>query len=165
MRRTSLLIAIAFLAGLAIGYFVRRAGIGTLRRSNTHAADLAAIKKLEQEDIEVTLSQDPKGLVDVWAEDGVRLGPGRPPTVGKQAIAAENDKFHAQFPEFKVLKYAPVLVEVQIAGAWAIEVGNADAAYRMSGKEEPVTVNEKGVVRVLKRQSDGSWKFAVVGLK
>jgi hypothetical protein len=29
-------------------------------------ADLAAIKKLEQEDIEVTLSQDPKGLEDVW---------------------------------------------------------------------------------------------------
>jgi len=154
-----------FLAGLVIGYFARSAGIGTLQRSNAHAADLAAIKELEQEDIEVTLSQDPKGLVDVWAEDGVRLSPGRPPTVGKQAIAAENEKFHAQFPEFKVLKYAPVTTDVQIAGGWAIELGNADAAYRMSAKDEPVTVNEKGSVRILKRQSDGSWKFAVVGLK
>jgi hypothetical protein len=67
--------------------------------------------------------------------------------------------------EFKVLKYAPVLVDIQVAGAWAIEVGNADASYRMSAKDEPVSVKEKGVVRVLKRQSDGSWKFAVVGLK
>jgi hypothetical protein len=35
----------------------------------------------------------------------------------------------------------------------------------MSQKDEPVSVKEKGSVRVLKRQSDGSWKFAVVGLK
>ena len=157
MRRTSVFVTVAFLAGLAIGFFARSAGIDALRRSNTRAADLAAIKKLEQEDIKATLSQDPKGLVDVWAEDGVRLDPGRPPT--------ENEQFHAQFPEFKVLKYAPVLVEVQIAGGWAIEVGNADAAYKMSSKDEPVTVKAQGVVRVLKRQSDGSWKFAVVGLK
>ena len=165
MRRTSVFVTVAFLAGLAIGLFARSAGIGTPLRQETHGADFAAIKKLEQEDIEVTLSQDPKGLVDVWAEDGVRLGPGRPPTVGKQAIAAENEKFRAQFPEFKVLKYAPVLVDIQVAGGWAIEVGNADAAYRMSAKDEPISVKEKGVVRVLKRQSDGSWKFAVVGLK
>ena len=165
MRRTALFMVIAFAAGLAIGFFARSAGIGVLRRRDTHAADLKAIKKLEQEDIQVTLSQDPKGLADVWAEDGVRLAPGRPPTVGKQAIAAENEQFRAQFPEFKVLKYAPVLVEIQIAGGWAIEVGNADAAYRMSPKDEPVTVKAQGVVRVLKRQSDGSWKFAVVGLK
>jgi uncharacterized protein (TIGR02246 family) len=155
----------AVAAGLAIGFFARSAGIDAFRRSDTRAADLAAIKKLEQEDIQVTLSQDPKGLVDVWADDGVRLAPGRPPTVGKQAISAENEQFRAQFPEFKVLKYAPVLVEVQIAGGWAIEVGNADAAYKMSPKDEPISVKAQGVVRVLKRQSDGSWKFAVVGLK
>ena len=163
MRRVSLFVAIAFLAGLAIGFFARRASLSTLHR--TDAADLAAIKKLEQEDIEVTLSQDPKGLVDVWAEDGVRISPGRPATVGKRAIAVENEKFREQFPEFRVLKYAPVVTEVQIAGGWAIEVGNADAVYRMSAKDEPVSVNEKGNMRVLKRQSDGSWKFAVVGLK
>jgi len=165
MRRNSIFVVTAFLAGLVVGYFARSASIEALHRSDMHAADLEAIKKLEQEDIQVTLSQDPKGLVDVWAEDGVRLGPGRPPTVGKQAIAAENEKFRVQFPEFTVLKYAPVLVDLQVAGGWAIEVGNADAAYRMSAKDQPVSVKEKGVVRVLKRQSDGSWKFAVVGLK
>jgi ketosteroid isomerase-like protein len=34
----------------------------------------------------------------------------------------------------------------------------------MSAKGEPVTVQSKGM-RVLKRQQDGSWKFAIVGLK
>jgi hypothetical protein len=31
--------------------------------------DLAAIEKLHQEDIEATLSQDAKGLIDIWTED------------------------------------------------------------------------------------------------
>ena len=106
MRRISVFVTIAFLAGLAIGFFTRSAYTGMLQR-RTHAADLAAIEKLHREDIEVTLSQDPKGLVDVWGEDGVRFNPGSPPAVGKQAIEAENEKLRAQYPDFKVLKYAP----------------------------------------------------------
>src|SRR5260370_31674020 len=114
MRRTSLITILVFRAGLGIGYFARRAGIGTPHGTDTHAADLAAIERLDQEDIEVTLSQDLKGLADVWAEDGVRITPGNPPTVGKAAIAAENEKGHAEHPEFKVLKYAPDVKNFQI---------------------------------------------------
>ena len=166
MRQTSVWVTIAFLAGLAIGFFVRSFCTDTLRR-RMHAADLAAIKKLEQEDIEVTLSQDPKGLVDVWDEDGVRFKPGSSPTIGKQAIAAENEKFHTQYPEFKVLKYVPELKTVQIAivDGWAIEVGYADATFKMSINAAPVSPPRTKGIRLLKRQSDGSWKFALVGLK
>ena len=74
-------------------------------------------------------------------------------------------KFRKDYPEFKVLKYAPVITEVQIVdGSWAIEVGTFDATFRTSAKDQPVSVSDKGV-RVLKKQADGSWKFAVVGLK
>ena len=164
MRRISVFMTIAFLAGLGIGYFARSAGMGTLQRRDTRAADLAAIEKLHQEDIEVTLSQDPKGLIDIWAEDAVRFNPGSPPAVGKQAIQAENEKVHAQYPGFKVLSYAPAFKDVQIADGWAIEVGYFEATYKLSAKDNPVSLQDKGM-RVLKRQSDGSWKFALVGLK
>jgi hypothetical protein len=166
MRRTFAFVTMAVLVGLAAGLIARNAGLGTLLRKDTHAADLAGIKKLEQEDIEVTLSQDPKGLVEVWAEDGVRFRPGSSPTIGKQAIAAENEKFHTQYPDFKVLKYAPNLKTVRIAivDGWAIEVGSMEATYKMSANDKPVIVQDKGM-RLLKRQSDGSWKFALVGLK
>jgi hypothetical protein len=40
--------------------------MGTARRWDTHAADLAAIEKLHKKNIEVTLSQDPQGLLDLW---------------------------------------------------------------------------------------------------
>lgn len=165
MTRMSVLVTLALIAGLMVGYFARGSRIAMLLRKDTRA-DLAAIKKLEQEDIEVTLSQDPKGLIDVWAEDGVRFKPGRPPTIGKQAIEAENEKFHTQYPEFKVLKYAPDLNTVQIAivDGWAIEIASGDAMYKMSAKDNPVSVQGKSM-RLLKRQSDGSWKFALVGMK
>jgi ketosteroid isomerase-like protein len=73
-------------------------------------------------------------------------------------------KLRVDYPDFKVLKYAPVITDVQIADGWAIEVGTFEATYKMSEKGDAVSVNDKGV-RVLKRQRDGSWKFAVVGLK
>ncbi len=153
MRRTSAFVTIAFLAGLAVGFFARSAGIGTLQRRDTRAADLAAIEKLHREDIEVTLSQDPKGLIDVWTEDGVRLTPGIPPAVGKRAIQADNEKFRTAYPDFKVLKYAPDIKDVQIADGWAIEVGYSDATYRMSAKNDPVSVSENA--RPHKRMAGG----------
>src|SRR5271170_5263517 len=103
MRRISVFVTIALLAGFVIGYFTRSAA-GMLQR-RTHAADLAAIERAHQQDIAATLTQDPKGLIDLWAEDGVAFYPGGPPAVGKQAIGAENEKFHAQYPGFKVLSY------------------------------------------------------------
>jgi len=54
--------------------------------------------------------------------------------------------------------------QIAIADGWAIEVGSVEATYRLSAKNNPVSVNDKGM-RLLKRQSDGSWKFALVGLK
>jgi hypothetical protein len=63
-----------------------------------------------------------------------------------------------------VLKYAPDINDVQIVDDWAIEVGNFAGTYKMSAKDNPVSIEDKGM-RVLKRQGDGSWKFALVGLK
>ncbi len=160
MKHTSLVTILVFVAGLGIGYFARSA-VGTLQRKHRHAADLAAIEKLHQKDIEVTLSQDPKGLLEVWTEDGVRLEPGKPPVVGKQAIQADNEKGRAQVLRFKVLSYVPGFKEIQIADGWAYEWGETEAKLQMSPEGPPFSLHSKGL-RVMRRQSDGSWKFAVV---
>ncbi len=161
MRRTTVFSAVAFVAGLGIGFFAR----GTLHRTDTRVADLAAIEKLHQEDVAATLSQDPNLMAGLWTEDAVRLGPGRPAEVSKKAILAENEKFWAEHPGFKVLTYAPAFKEVQIADGWAFEWGDfGEARYRLSPEGEPLILRGK-VLRVLRRQSDGSWKFArVIGV-
>ena len=163
MKRTSLVTILVFVAGLGIGYFARGA-MGAIQRKDTHAADLAAIEKLHRADVEATLTQDPSALTILWSDDGVNLGFAGGPVVGIKNMGEAYAKFRADYPDFKVLKYEPNITQIEIVDGWAIEVGDIAATYKMSAKEEPASVNDKGV-RVLKRQSDGSWKFAVVGLK
>ena len=83
----------------------------------------------------------------------MRFKPGSLPTIGKQAIAAENQKFRTQYPEFNVLKCAPDLktAEIAIVDGWAIEVASADATYKMFAKDNPASVHDKSM-RLLKRQ-------------
>jgi ketosteroid isomerase-like protein len=158
MRSTSVFSAVVFVAGLGIGFFAR----GALHRTDSRVADLAAIEKLHQEDVAATLSQDPNLLIDVWTEDGVRLEPGRPALVGKKAIQADNEKGRAGHPGFKVLSYAPEFKELQIANGWAFEWNNLEAKIKMPPEESPPLSIHAKALRVLRRQSDGSWKFARV---
>jgi hypothetical protein len=123
MRRTSLVTILVFVAGLGIGFFTRSAYTDMLQR-RTYAADLAAIEKLHQEDIEATLTQDPKGLVDIWADDAVRINPGSPPEVGKEAIGAVNEKVHAQYPDFRCCAIRPNTKTFKSRTAWRASGAN-----------------------------------------
>jgi uncharacterized protein (TIGR02246 family) len=158
MKRTSLVIAIAFLAGIGAGLFGWRVFV-ELRRERVRKADLAAIERLHSADIEATLKQDQNSFANLWSDDAVNLQYPGPAVVGVKAIREAYDKFRSQYPDFKVLKYAPEVKDQQIVDGWAIEVVNAETTLQISAKEKPVSMQAK-VLRVLERQSDGSWKFA-----
>ena len=166
MRRTSLITILVFVAGLGIGYFARGA-IGSLQHKDAHSADLAVIEKLHRADEVCTLTQDPKCLTTLWSEDGINLGFPGPPVVGIKAMGDAYAKFRADYPDFQVLKYAPDYKDMQtaIADEWAVEVGYTDATFKMSANAAAVSPPRTKGMRLLKRQSDGSWKFALVGLK
>jgi ketosteroid isomerase-like protein len=132
--------------------------------SATRPSDLAAIEELHKADVEATLTQDPTMLTRLWSDDGINLGFPGEPVVGIKAMQEAYDKFWAGNNDFKVLKYVPAITEVQIVDGWALEIGTFAATYKMNATSEPVSVNDKGM-RLLKRQRDGSWKFALVGLK
>jgi len=162
MIRTAVLSAAAFLAGIAVGFFER--GATRARQLPNHAADLAAIEKLHQADVDATLTQDPAALIILWSGNAVKVDVPGSPVVGHKALQEMYAKVRADYPEFRVLKYAPNITDVQIADGWAIEVGDFAGTFQMSAKEAPISVNDKGA-RVLRRQADGTWKLAVVGLK
>lgn len=163
MRRISVFVAIAFLAGLGVGFFAGGSYPRILQRK-AHAADLAAIEELHRADVTATLTQDPSALTTLWSDDGVNLGFPGAPVVGIKAMGEAYAKFRADYPDFQVLKYAPNSKDLQVADGWAIEVIYGESVYKLSAKDNPVTVGGEAL-RVLKRQSDGSWKFALVGLK
>jgi uncharacterized protein (TIGR02246 family) len=165
MRRTPVLLAIAFLLGFGGGYFARSAWMSRPHGGEAGAADLAAIRKLHQADIDATMTQDLNALTALWSDDAVNLGFPGPPVVGIKAMKEAYEKFKKDYPEFQVLRYANEMKQVQIADDWAIEMSDSEATFKMSAKGDPIIVPRARGMRLLKRQSDGSWKFAVVGLK
>jgi hypothetical protein len=62
VKRASMFITIAFVAGVGIGFFGRSTVLGNLLRRDTHAADLAAIEKLHKADVDATMTQDLSAL-------------------------------------------------------------------------------------------------------
>lgn len=125
-------------------------------------AALGGIEKLHQQDVAATLAHDPQALADLFTDDAVLLEPSSPPVIGKQAILAENKKDQAEHPHMKVLSYKPDIKDIQIVDGIAYEWHYFDASFSESGKGDDVQTFRGKVLRILKRQPDGSWKFARV---
>ncbi|AMY08857.1 SnoaL-like domain protein [Luteitalea pratensis] len=120
------------------------------------ATELAAIEQLHQQDIAATLSRDPVALTDLWTDDAIRLGPGQPAEVGKQAIRESNQRLAAR-PGVKVLTYVPEIKDVTIWDGWAVEWGYFAGSYVESPGGEAKQIRGARLW-VLRKLPDGSWK-------
>src|SRR5215203_4219190 len=98
-------------------------------------ADRAAIEKLHQQDTAATLSRDPVALTDLWTDDAIRLAPGQPAEVGKQAIRESNERW-STLP-IKVLTFVPEIKDLTIWDGWAVEWGYFTGSYVESPTGEP----------------------------
>lgn len=122
------------------------------------AADVAGIEKLRQQDIDTTLSLDLVGLMELWTDDAVRLGPVPPADVGKQAIGESNERQMAnKGKEFKELSYVPEYKEmIFLDDGWEVEWRPFTFSFTTSGGA-PVHVRGM-VLGVTKKMPDGTWK-------
>ena len=132
-------------------------GSGALAGSDTgRQADLAGIEKFHQQEIAATLSRDLVALTDLWIDDAVRLGAGRPAEVGKKAIRESNERWSA-LPGVKVLSYVPETKDLTILKGWAIEWGYISGSYVETPGGEVKQIRGTRLM-VLKKMRDGSWK-------
>ena len=132
---------------------------------STHTAasyeqDLLEIEKLHSLDVSATLSGDQAALSAGWTDDIVILGQGEEPGVGKQSILADRERRSAAMPGFRMVTYVPEIKDVTIAGEWAFEWGLFAASFVQSTGAEETPLRGK-LLRVLKKQDDGSWKVAI----
>ena len=118
---------------------------------------MAGIEKLRQQDIGATLSRDPVALTDLWTDDAVRLSPGQPAELGKQAIRESNERWSAR-PGFKVLSYVPETRDLTMLDGWAVEWGNFTGSYVESAGGEVKQIRGNRLM-VLKRLPHGGWKY------
>ena len=161
MSRSILRLAIFPLAILAaVGIWIA-IGRGPNRAAAAASSDMQAIHKLHQQDINATLARDPQALADLFTDDGVLLEPGAPPVIGKPAILAGNKKDSLEHPNTKIVSYKPDIKDLEVVDGWAFEWDTFEGSYKESEKAEVKTFRAKAL-RILKKQPDGSWKFARV---
>jgi ketosteroid isomerase-like protein len=97
----------------------------------------------------------------LWTEDGVLLEPGGQAKIGKQLIGAEVEREIAEHPGMKILSYVPEIKELKVTDGWAYEWGYFSSSYKESPDAQAKDFQGK-MVRILRKQSNGSWKFARV---
>jgi ketosteroid isomerase-like protein len=143
-------VAISVIAALGAGvtFFVHE--------NNTEQKARSAIERLHRQDVEATLSGKADDLAQLWDSAAVRIQPGLPAETGKAAIYA-TDKREEQSGHGQSACYKPEFKDLQIAGDWAFEWGYF--SYKESANSKP---GRGKVLRVIRRQADGAWKFASV---
>ena len=137
-----------------------RPGISQRTEADSREQDMAGVERLHQQDIAATLSDDPAALAGLWTDDAVRLEHGRQADIGKPAIRAADERAKANHPKAKIVSYAPEIKDVRIEGAIAYEWGYFTGRYKMP--DGGLKTFRGKLLRVLQKQSDGSWKFARV---
>src|SRR5215831_9363057 len=128
------------------------------KRGQNSSAIPAGIEKLHEDDIGATIARDADALTATWDNDAVLLQPGTPPIVGKAAYHDFMKAAFAKSPSVKVEKYVPDIRDIEVAGDVAYEWGYFEAVQKSSEQQALQGLRAK-LLRVMKRQADGSWKF------
>jgi ketosteroid isomerase-like protein len=121
--------------------------------------DMEGIERLHEQDKEATLADSADQLAKLWDKDAVRFSIGRPAEIGAAVIYADDKRWEMSSGRERSLCYDNEIQDVQIAGDWAFEWWYG--SYKTS-KDGKVSIEYGKGLRVMKRQSDGTWRFARV---
>ncbi len=160
MKRTRIFLLLAFINAVVITFVavpLAAAADNRSSESSSEEADRIAIERLHRQDVEATLSDKADELAKLWDSEAVRIQPGRPAEIGKVEIYANDKRWEAKPDRPRTLCYKSDIKDVRIAGEWAFEWGYI--SYKDSSNPKPMRGK---VLRVMKRQPDGSWKFSRV---
>jgi ketosteroid isomerase-like protein len=123
------------------------------------SADLDAINALHQRDMEASRKWDIDTLTSLWTDDIVTLSQGEAPMIGKDANRAAIVRLRDESRDFQIADYILSFNEVKIVGDWAFEWGSYSGTVKPVAGGEPIRTTGT-VMRVLKKDPDGSWKIA-----
>lgn len=123
------------------------------------AADLAAIERLHAADMKAVVAGDTATLMALWTDDIVALPPVGPIQIGRAANAAFMRQGMQLASAFTPLEYHLEFQQVELFGDHAVEWGTYRGRSRAKAGGAEV-IGKGKVMRVLRRQPDGSWKVA-----
>ena len=125
------------------------------RAAGPRRDDEQAILRLTEDWLAAIRAKDIPGLSGMVTDDAVFLPSGFPPIRGKQAVETMYRSF---FPQFASVEQSVTIEELQVVGDWAFAWGTEEFTL-VPQAGAPIEMRGKGM-SILKRQADGSWKFA-----
>lgn len=118
-------------------------------------ADVEVIKAVNVQLINAFNAGDAQAAVALVVDDAADLPPNRPAIIGKEAIRASVESDMAAF----TMHFVDDIVEVEVDGDLAVIWTNYTVTLTFKDGGAQITNNGKWI-KVLKRQTDGSWKFS-----
>ena len=128
-------------------------------QKSSHDADMAAIEKLHETDMAAAKIHDIDTLITLMTDDCILLPPGHEPIRGRESIWKFMQEQLPENQKYEITEYIQHFEEVKIIGDWAYEWATFHGTYHL--KSGGPDLNERSrLFRILRRQSDGSWKVA-----
>jgi uncharacterized protein (TIGR02246 family) len=118
-----------------------------------------AINKLHQREMEASKKWDVDTLASLWTNDIVTLTADEPALIGKDANRASVERLRNESGDLQIADYILSFNEVKVIEDWAFEWGTYSGTVKPAAGGEALRATGK-VIRVLKKDSDGSWKIA-----
>ena len=118
-------------------------------------ADIEAIKNLRAQYMISQDAGDVEGCVSYWSDDGVLMPPNEPSVVGKEALLSW---YQNAFDHVKI-DFTVSYEQIEVAGDWGFARGEHEGTIIPKPEGEPIPDKGK-LLEILRRQPDGSWKFA-----
>ena len=147
---------------LFVTMLVAGTGIALSASHSSLKQDMIGIERLHEQDKEATLSDSADQLAKLWDKEAIRFSADRPAEIGAAVIYADDKQWEMSSGRERSLCYDLEVQDIQIAGDWAFEWGYG--SYKIA-KGDKVSIFYGKVLRVMKRQPDGMWRFArVMGL-
>jgi len=144
---------------LVVTTLVAGTGIALSASHPSVKQDLIGIERLHEQDKEATLSDRADQLAKLWDKEAIRFPAERPAEIGAAVIYADDKQWEMSSGRERSLCYDLEVQDIQIAGDWAFEWGYG--SYKIA-KGDKVSIQYGKVMRVMRRQSDGTWRFARV---
>jgi uncharacterized protein (TIGR02246 family) len=116
-----------------------------------------AIERLHRRDMRASASGDFRALRALVDDDAVMFPPGGAPQRGAKEFDAAFERMASAPKTHEVLHYRLEFEEVKVFGNYAVEWGAIRGATREIGTGR-IIESEYHVMRVLRRQKNGSWK-------
>jgi uncharacterized protein (TIGR02246 family) len=152
---------VAAALGLVLLGGCRAADTGSSSESATAAplseADRAAVRAADSSFVAAANAGDVDALVAVYARDASLLPPNLPPQKGHSAIRS----FWAGFLNAYTVKFDITSDTVEGRGDLAYNMGHFRFTAVPKERSNPGVADEGKFLEVLKKQSDGSWKYSV----